>query len=57
MTVKPAALELSGQEIDPSLLPSEWTGQLSRLLSGLLSEAGGPYSSLSFRDGAFVLIP
>ena len=57
MTVTPAALELSGKEIDPDLLPSEWTGQLSRLLSGLLSEAGGPYSSLSFRDGAFVLIP
>lgn len=57
VTVTPAALELSDREIDPSLLPSEWTGQLSRLLSGLLSEAGGPYSSLSFRDGVFVLIP
>ena len=56
ITVTPAALELAGKAIDLSLLPSEFLGRLSRSLTGLLSQAGA-YRTLSFREGAVLLLP
>ncbi len=57
LTLTPAALQVNGADMDLSMLPPELCATLSQTVNQVIAQTGISYSSIAFRDGAFVLVP
>lgn len=57
LTLIPAALRVNGTDMDLSMIPPALCDTLSQTVNDVIAQTGVTYSSITFRDGAFVLNP
>ena len=53
--LSPAALRVNGTELDPGMLPQDLCQGISQTVNQVLQQTGVEYSTIGFRNGAFVL--